>query len=332
MTLRAPFPYFGGKSRVAGPVWDAMGALANYVEPFAGSLAMLLANPRPAATETVNDLDCWIANFWRATRAAPDDVAQHADYPVSEIDLHARGDRLFYGPDTPAFCERLRADPDYFDARVAGWWVWGQCAWIGGGWGPRADGGQVYRQLLHIGGGGSGVHRKRPHLSSAGKGVHAGRPADQRAWLTDWMTALAARLRNVRVCCGDWRRVLGPSVTVVHGLTGVFLDPPYSHAERDPDLYATETDCAAEVRDWCAENGDDPRLRVVLCGYAGEHDALEDLGWRVQAWKAPGGYGSQSQGRGRDNTARERLWFSPHCLSPAESLPLFARRAAPEAA
>jgi hypothetical protein len=28
----------------------------------------------------------------------------------------------------------LHADPDYFDAKIAGWWCWGACAWIGTGW------------------------------------------------------------------------------------------------------------------------------------------------------------------------------------------------------
>ena len=41
--LKAPFPWFGGKSKVAGLVWERFGDVANYVEPFAGSLAVLLA-------------------------------------------------------------------------------------------------------------------------------------------------------------------------------------------------------------------------------------------------------------------------------------------------
>lgn len=52
--LQAPFPYFGGKSKAAPEVWQAFGPVDNYVEPFAGSAAMLLAapeqhhgNPRP---------------------------------------------------------------------------------------------------------------------------------------------------------------------------------------------------------------------------------------------------------------------------------------------
>lgn len=43
--LKAPFPYFGGKSRVASIVWERFGDIANYVEPFFGSGAMLIARP-----------------------------------------------------------------------------------------------------------------------------------------------------------------------------------------------------------------------------------------------------------------------------------------------
>ncbi len=35
-TLKAPFPWFGGKSRVAPDVWARFGDVANYVEPFFG--------------------------------------------------------------------------------------------------------------------------------------------------------------------------------------------------------------------------------------------------------------------------------------------------------
>jgi pyrroline-5-carboxylate reductase len=42
MTLAAPFPYFGGKRRAAPIVWRALGDPSGYVEPFAGSVAMLL--------------------------------------------------------------------------------------------------------------------------------------------------------------------------------------------------------------------------------------------------------------------------------------------------
>ena len=62
--LRAPFPWFGGKSRVADAVWERFGEVRNYVEPFFGSGAVLLGRACGArGTETVNDLDGFVANF-----------------------------------------------------------------------------------------------------------------------------------------------------------------------------------------------------------------------------------------------------------------------------
>lgn len=83
MTLRAPFPYFGGKSRAASLVWDALGDVPNYVEPFFGSGAVMLGRPTAPRTETVNDLSCLLANFWRALKHDPEGVAEHADWPVN---------------------------------------------------------------------------------------------------------------------------------------------------------------------------------------------------------------------------------------------------------
>ena len=90
--LKAPFPWFGGKRRVADIVWERFGPVPNYVEPFFGSGAVMLARPPdwPPRNETVNDLDCMIANFWRSVEEDPEEVAYWADWPVNEADLHAR--------------------------------------------------------------------------------------------------------------------------------------------------------------------------------------------------------------------------------------------------
>jgi hypothetical protein len=157
--LRAPFPWHGGKSRVADVAWRALGAdCVNYIEPFFGSGAMLLGRPGgPGKIETVNDLDGGIVNFYRAIQSAPDEVAIWCDWPVSELDLHARHAWLVGRID--AMADELRADPHYFDAKAAGWWVWGICQWIGTGW---CD---VSRLERNAG--------ARPHVSgdSAGMGV-----------------------------------------------------------------------------------------------------------------------------------------------------------------
>jgi len=335
--LVAPFPYFGGKRRVASVVWSRLGNTRNYVEPFFGSGAVLLARPADHVgphTETVNDIDGFIANFWRAVAADPDAVAAAADWPVNENDLHAR--HAWLVSRRGELTARLEGDPDFYDAKVAGWWVWGACAWIGSGWcsgaGPwgvvdDGDGSQlvhlsnagqgINRQLVHLGDAGQGINRKLVHLGDAGRG----------ALIREWFAALAARLDGVRVASGDWTRVTSPSVTDRHGLTGVFLDPPYAATDRDCSVYTHDnTEVAHAVRAWAIANGDNPKLRIAMCGYEVYGEEPMPDGWTFHRWKTPGGYGSQGNGtRGTANAHREVIWFSPHCL-PAEdaALPLFA--------
>lgn len=307
--LQAPFPYFGGKSRIAPQVWERFGDVRNYVEPFMGSLAMLLGRPESfTGTETVNDACGFLSNFWRAVQADPEKVAHYASWPVVENDLHARHAWLTVHRDD--ITRRLEGDPDWFDSKIAGWWVWGACCWIGHGWcsgnGPWrvVDDGDGPKLLKTGGDAGMGVNR-------------------QRVSLVEWFGGLSARLRRVRVCCGDWSRVCGSSVLrggtggkyeKAEFLTAVFLDPPYADtAGRASNLYgATESlSVAHDVRRWAIEHGDDPRLRIALCGYEGEHTM--PASWDCLAWKTGGGY---RNGVGKHvNSHRERVWFSPHCLA-----------------
>ena len=86
----APFPYFGGKRTVAAEVWARLGSPTQYIEPFAGSLAVLLAAPERASLEVIGDFNFYVANFWRCVRYQPEACAVEADYPVSHVDLDAR--------------------------------------------------------------------------------------------------------------------------------------------------------------------------------------------------------------------------------------------------
>ena len=69
---------------------------------------------------------------------------------------------------------------------------------------------------------------------------------------------------------------------------------------------------ANEVRAWCAANGDDKKLRIVLCGHAGEHDALLASGWHTRQWTARKGYAVTDEAVA--NSASETIWCSPHCV------------------
>jgi len=300
--------YFGGKSLACETVWAAMGDPENYVEPFAGSAAMLLGRPNVGKVETINDADGLVANFWRAVSQDADAVAAHTDWPCNEADLFARHSWLVRH--APELLERLHADPDYYDAKVAGWWCWGSCNWIGSGWcsgtGPWVHDGEKLvdgRQLPHLGDADLGVNRQLPHLSAGQGRTH---------YIYEWFDALMQRTRNVRVAVGDWQRVLTESVTTRHGMTGVFLDPPYTKGAMDYAAGGVGGELAGKVRSWCAANGADPKLRIVLCGHAGEHDGLLSHGWHLRTWTARKGYAMSDEAV--QNSKDETLWCSPHCV------------------
>ena len=333
--MKAPFVYFGGKRRVADIVWAALGDVDNYVEPFAGSLAVLLERPHNLGdgtrrTETVNDADHMLSNFWRAVAADPEQVAYHADWPVNEDDLFARHLWLVNEGKT-RLVAGLEGDPDWFDPKVAGWWVWGINAWIGSGWcagtGPwmhDPDGGRPTKRT-HLGNAGRGVNRQLPHLGSAGQGVNR---LAIKSNLAGYFDALAARLRDVRVCTGDWSRIVTPGALSFGATVGVLLDPPYLGAVRTDDLYATDDHhIANDVRDWCVANGDNARYRIVLAGYSEEHDHLIPDTWRRHRYSASAAYSTTSSAARQDgnhaNRHTEVLWMSPHCLVPSAQLDMF---------
>ena len=273
--MNSPFPYFGGKRTVAAAVWARLGSPKQYIEPFCGSAAVLLAAPRPAALEVVCDGSGFIANFWRAVKHQPAAVAEWADYPVSHIDLGARHGWLM------AQRDRIGAemqDPDWpGDAKVAGWWLWGQCCWIGSGWCDWF--GQI------------------PHASNAGMGADALLTSCGRtAWA--WLHRIADRLERVRVVHGDWSRCLNNHFGGDD--TAVFLDPPYRSYEA---VYGKAGAVADAVEAWARAN---EHLRIALCGHQGDY-ALD--GWDAVEWSR-----GRLTYSGGQTTDRECVWYSPACL------------------
>ena len=139
---------------------------------------------------------------------------------------------------TQDLTNKLHADPDFYDAKIAGYWCWGACNWIGSGWcsgdGPwvhdgekivrRSGEGGVRSKLPHLGNAGRGINRQLPHLGNAGQGINRQLPhlgdagqGDEHprtTFICNWMQDLHARLRDVRVTCGDWGRVVKDSVKI----------------------------------------------------------------------------------------------------------------------
>ena len=344
--LTAPFPWYGGKRRWAPRIWERFGKVGVYVEPFAGSLACLLHNERPAPREIVCDLDGGIANFWRAIIHAPAAVAYWSDYPTIHQDLTARHRWLVRWVLENG--KRLENDPDYFCPQAAGWWVWGLSLWIGGGWcqpGYRQKAEpEERRPLVQPTGGGKGVSAQttpeRMPVVSPGPGgrsvsaqardgavrlsdKHGSRGvAAQRVGrpdLIEWFDRLAARLKGVVVLNRSWESALTPSLlqqtaTGPKPPVGILMDPPYLDHERDADVYGsdaigTSNETAAASWEWAQEHGE--RFRIAYCCHEGDADPPD--GWDVETQSFAGIRKAERRER------RDMVLFSPACVPDSQA-------------
>lgn len=287
--MKTLFGYYGSKSKVASLLWHRFGDARVYVEPFGGTLATLLGRPADhklhRKREVIGDLDCYVAHFWRAIKNDPTAVAHYAFDPVSSLELNARHEWLLEQRAT--VYESMRTNPGWFDAKIAGWWLWGQHLFIGKHWSnPRLK-----------------LTGTVPYTRSW-EGYRANEP-DQ---LVRRFSEIATRLRNVVLVQGRWDETVQKGLLDVgrtaKAIKAVLLDPPYTkRSGRRKNLYVCDSMTVGdEAVAWAKVKAKDPTYRIALCGLEGEYDLP---GWSVTAWKAGGG---------TSNAARERIWFSPGCL------------------
>lgn len=276
--LVAPFPYYGGKRKHSKRIWELLGDVQAYVEPFCGSAAVLLGRPpsgRPRRRELINDNMGWVANFWRATKLDPETVASAMDWPNSQVEFASRQQWL-----TEDINAKLRSDPDWYDAKLAGVWAWGVS---------------------------NAISMTYPTGSSKGQALTKSyRGANQRhVDLYQWTKDLSERLRYVQVHAGDWRLCVKHSAwqNGRHEV-GIFLDPPYDPAVASTEMY-DHGDTWTEVADWAFSKGEDERYRILLCGYEGSYQAPD--GWRFEPLGSIGRKSPQKK-------LVEGLWISPGCV------------------
>lgn len=291
--IKIPAQYFGGKRRIASIIWKGFGNISNYLDPFCGGLSTLLLNPNPCKIESINDIDCLLTNFWRAVSKEPEEVAKLCDIPINEIELHARHKRLLELK-TSEFKQKMEDDVNFYDVGMAADWIYGQSISIGNNW--------LQSKGL----------KALPLLSNAGSGIFGLTYDIQKDF-----KILQDRLKKVRIVSGDWKRIVTPSVTCnnkglgKNDVTGVFLDPPYLQSNRDK-VYSNDTNVYKEVCEWAITNGDNPRMRIIVCGYDGDFEFPET--WKKHHWSSTGGMSALGDGRGKQNSKRETIFFSPNCL------------------
>ena len=293
--MRQLFPYVGGKYTIAPEINRRFGEVDTRIDAFTGSSSWILASP-PVKHEIVNDLDGYVVNYLRAVKYAPDEVARHLDFPRAELELVARHhyvrDRL------PELIAKLGGDPDYYDPVLAARWAYVMAHKYdpslnkSGGWLVH-DGRLIYER---------GAGRIRGSLNS--RPSLLARLVKERR-VSEYVAALSERLRNVCIFWNDFVVVAGKAKQPEFGVVGILLDPPYPRHLHNYDYDTDGADVWHRAARWAVSNGDNPRLRIAVCGYNdAESDALFPSGWARFVWRRSG------IGQNKD---RECIWFSPHC-------------------
>lgn len=219
----------GSKWRMARGIAATLPAHRAYLEPFAGSLALLFAKPR-SFVETVGDVNGDVVNLFRVVRERPADLAAAAaltPYARAECDL--------------AWAEERVGEP-VEDARrflVRCWMNHGQKQVRKGGWAHTTGASRNGRA--------SGVPNR----------------AGQWAQLPDRIWAVVGRLQGVQI---ESRPALDLIARHAHADCLIYADPPYPRATRTEGLYRdemTDADHGALLDALDAHPGP-----VILSGYA----------------------------------------------------------------
>lgn len=284
--MKSPYSYFGGKNKIAHEIWKRFGNVNWYLEPFFGSGAVLLNSPYTPTNEIANDVYCMITNFWRSVKYSPNKTAKYADAPMNEIELHAVQDYLI--ANMFELENKLRADMEFHDPKIAGLWVWGVSQWLGTNWCSNRT---LYKRPTFNK---SGIHRSGTNIK-------------------EFFHHLSLRLRKTIICCGSWDRVVSDFITTKNEPMGIFLDPPYSaDAGRENNLYIKDDlNVSRQVFDWCIENGKRNNFKIAFCGYSNEYEFPED--WSALNWKGNCAWANWGNNKGKDNAKKEMIWFSPGC-------------------
>lgn len=320
-------PYFGNKTRVAATVWERIGNVDVMIEPFCGSASFTLRRPYQhwkaggrEKHEILNDINAFIPNYFRSVKNNPSEVAKYVDHPVTELDLVARYRYLAF-KEKKKFIRLMKTDPDYFDPKRAGYFIWGLCLWIG-----------ITEFVAARGNNWS----KLPELFSRKGFIAKDNPIikDGKIWTCDIHTKkveerisiLSNRMQNVTAACGSWKRVVNADsmFSKAKGSIGVFLDPPYPETYNDKEkqtyggMTKTGSELQTDVFDFCKEYGKRKNVRIAVCGYKNDgYNKLLKYGWTKLKWSASGGYANQGT-ENTENRHNERIWFSPYCLKPDE--------------
>jgi DNA adenine methylase len=240
VALRPPFPYYGGKTGIASTIAGLLPVHDHYVEPYAGSCAVLLAKPR-SKMETVNDLDQALVTFWRVLRDRKTELVE-----ACTLTPHSRAEYLA--------CRR--DDVPDSDLEVA------RRVWV----------------VLTQGRGGTLRESKTGWRHFTDPGGSSVSMADNLDGYVDRMQAVASRLHNVSLECMPALDLIAKYGA--HADVLLYVDPPYLGSVRGwGNNYRHEMKTEAEHRE-LADALHACAAAVVLSGYPSNlYDRELYAGW-----------------------------------------------------
>lgn len=272
--MKPPFAYFGGKTMVAERIAQLLPEHNHYVEPYCGSLSVLLAKSA-AKMETVNDLDEELVTFWRVLRGRPEDLAR-----VCQLTPHSRVEYL-------RSADRNAAGGDELEiARL----VW-----------TRLTQG---RGLTLREGKTGWKHYVYPTGSSASM-------PDYLDGYVERTAAAAARLHRVSLECMPALDLIAKYGAEPDAL--IYVDPPYLGTTRDHrNNYKHEMKAEVDHRDLAGALAA-ARAAVVVSGYASDlYDRELYRGWHRETLSAFTGNSSGERSRTEVLWSNRPLGTQPH--------------------
>lgn len=254
--MKPPIAYYGGKTTLADRIAALLPPHEHYVEPFAGSLAVLLAK-RPSRMETVNDLDQAVMAFWRVLRERPADLERYC-----ALTPHGRAE-------LEVAREQVPADHPDRELEIARR-IWVRLT--------QSRGGSLRRSGWR--------HYMDPKSSPVGTAVR------MHGYVAR-VAAAAERLSRVSLECRPALEVIAAYGKYPDVL--LYADPPYLASVRTSTEYLHEMPSEAEHRE-LAEALKACKAAVVLSGYASPLYADLYGGWhRHEISTATGQGGSWSE-------------------------------------
>jgi DNA adenine methylase len=202
-TARSPFPWFGGKQKLADTILALFPEHNVYVEVFGGGASVLLSKA-PGKLDVYNDADDGLVNFFRCLRDRPDELV-----PLLELTPYARAEWELARTTWKAI------DDDIERARL--WYVIVAGSFAGFAARDNGDAGRGW----------GGERLGRMHLSRAASTANR----------VDNIWRFVERLRLVQIDNLDWRRCLDryddPDALF-------YIDPPYVPETRRAGGYLHE--------------------------------------------------------------------------------------------